>query len=224
MLRALRQAGDPAFLLVVVQSVAIAACGFAGLAVLSGWVLHHLLAGHGLLADAAAVLGGAGSLLLASWLFLPVAAAIASVFLEPICRAVERRWYPELPPPAGSHMWSQLGDALALGVRLLVVSVVGLVVALIVPGAGLVIALAINGWAIGRGLFAAVAMRRMSRREALVLYRANRLSVLPEGGVLAVAGSIPLLNLLVPVIGTASMVHLVERARLPRRGVLVVRP
>ncbi len=221
LLRAIRQTGEAAFLRVLIQSVALAAASFVALAFLAAWGLHHLLR-HGVLADAAAVLGGAGALLLALWLFLPVAAAIASLFLEPICRAVERRWYPGLPTASGANLVSQARDSLVLGGRLLVVTLLGLLAALAVPGVGLVLGWAIDGWAIGRGLFVAVAMRRMSRRDALALYRVTRLSALPNGVVLAVAGSLPLLNLLVPVIGTASMVHLVERARASARPVLGV--
>jgi uncharacterized protein involved in cysteine biosynthesis len=66
---------------------------------------------------------------------------------------------------------------------------------------------AITAWALGRGLFANVAMRRMTRREAMQIYRARRWAVLAQGAVLTVAGTLPLLNLLVPVLGPAAMVH-----------------
>ncbi len=219
LLRALRQAGDPAFLHVLVRSVALAAASFAALTISSGWFLHRLLAGHRALADAGAVLGGAGSLLLALWLFLPVAAAIASLFLEAICAAVERRWYPDLPRPAGASFLSQAGDGLVLGAWLLLLTLAGLLAALALPGVGIVAGWAINGWALGRGLFVAVAMRRMQRSEALALWRARRLQILPGGVALAVAGSLPLIGLLVPVIGTASMVHLVQRTRWSGRAI-----
>ena len=219
LLRAVRQAGDPAFLRVLVLSALLSLGCFVGLTALSGWALHRLLAGHGLLADAAAVLGGAGAVLLALWLFLPVAAGIATLFLEPICAAVERRFYPGLPLAIGASLGAQVGDGVTLGLRLLGLTVASLVLALLLPGIGIVLGWLVNGWAIGRGLFVAVAMRRMSRGEALALYKERRWSVLPGGGVLAVAGSVPLLNLLVPVLGTAAMVHLVEGTRSGvRRG------
>ena len=217
LLRALRQVGDPVFLRVLAASVVLAALCFAGLAGVVGWGLHHLLLRPEWLADAVAALGGLGSLLLALWLFLPVAAAIATLFLEPVCRAVERRWYPGLPVARGAAVASQVWDGLGLAARLLALSLVGLVIALVLPGVGLFVGWAINGWATGRGLFAAVAMRRMGRADALALYRANRTRAFNGGLVLAMASSVPVLNLLVPVIGTASMVHLVERARSSRR-------
>jgi uncharacterized protein involved in cysteine biosynthesis len=213
LIRALRQAGDPVFLGVLVRSVVLAAVCFGGLALSCGWLLERVLAGHGALTAIVGWLGGAASLLLALWLFVPVAAGIASLFIEPICRAVEQRWYPSLPPARGAPVRAQIGDALWLGLRVLALSVVGLCVTLVLPGVGLVIAFAVNSWAIGRGLFVAVAMRRMTRDAARDLCRARKLAVLALAGLFVGAGSVPLLNLLVPVLGTASMVHLVERAR-----------
>ena len=76
---------------------------------------------------------------------------------------------------------------------------------------GLVLAWIIGGYAIGRGLFAAVAMRRMPRPAAEALYRRARPAVLTQGCILALAGTIPVLNLLIPVIGTAAMVHVLDQ-------------
>jgi len=71
---------------------------------------------------------------------------------------------------------------------------------------------AIAAYAIGRGLFVAVAMRRMPRRHAELLYYQARPMVLAQGGVMALAAYVPLLNLLIPVVGTAAMVHVLDRA------------
>jgi uncharacterized protein involved in cysteine biosynthesis len=72
---------------------------------------------------------------------------------------------------------------------------------------------AITAWALGRGLFMPVAMRRLSREEANDLYLRNRALVLVQGAALALAGYFPLANLLVPVLGPATMVHAYMRAR-----------
>jgi CysZ protein len=76
---------------------------------------------------------------------------------------------------------------------------------------GLILAWLIGGYAIGRGLFAAVAMRRMPRPAAEALYRRARPAVLAQGCMLALAGYVPILNLLIPVVGTAAMVHVLDR-------------
>ncbi len=95
---------------------------------------------------------------------------------------------------------------------MLLLNAVAVLLALLpIPGVGLVLAILVSGWAIGRGLFVAVAMRRMGRRQAQVLYRRHRLPVLVPGMLLAVAATVPGVNLLVPVVGTAAMVHVLNR-------------
>ena len=47
----------------------------------------------------------------------------------------------------------------------------------------------------------------MSRPDALALYRHRRLAAVVPGIVLALASTLPPLNLLVPVVGIAAMVH-----------------
>jgi len=82
-----------------------------------------------------------------------------------------------------------------------------LVVAIAFPGVGFVVGYVVSGWAIGRGLFVSVAMRRMPREQALELYRAKRAAVVLPGIALAVAATVPIINLFVPVLAIAAMVH-----------------
>lgn len=209
--RALAQLDDPAFLGVLWRSLAWSAACFLVLLIGAIWGVQHVLAGHAVWAWLAGILSGLGAALLAFWLFLPIAAVIGTLYLERIARAVERRFYPGLAPAQGAPAAVQAWDGLAVGARILLLNVLALVLALLIPGIGLVIAWAIGAYAIGRGLFVAVAMRRMSRPEAQALYHRRRVAVLAQGGILALAGYIPLLNLLIPVIGTAAMVHILDR-------------
>src|SRR6185312_4975464 len=208
--RALAQLDDPAFLGVLWRSLVWSAMCFLVLLIGAIWGVQHVLAGHAVWAWLAGVLSGLGAALLAFWLFLPIAAVIGTLYLERIARAVERRFYPGLAPAQGAPAAVQAWDGLAVGARILLLNVLALVLALLIPGIGLVIAWAIGAYAIGRGLFVAVAMRRMSRPEAQALYHRRRVMVLAQGGILALAGYIPLLNLLIPVIGTAAMVHIMD--------------
>ena len=66
-------------------------------------------------------------------------------------------------------------------------------------------------WAIGRGLFMAVALRRCDRAAALGLYRRRRFAVVVQGGLVAAAALVPGLNLVAPVLGLAAMVHVLGR-------------
>jgi uncharacterized protein involved in cysteine biosynthesis len=195
---------------VLLQTILISVLCFAGLAAGSFWLVHHWLGPESSLSWLAGALGSALALVSALWLFLPVAVVIASLFMEPVCRAVERRWYAGLPPPQGASVMAQLWEGAAIGLRVLVLSALSLAVSLLIPGLGHVLGWGITAWALGRGLFASVALRRMSRREAVAAYRSRRIDVFLQGAVLTAAGSLPLLNFLLPVLGPAAMVHVLQ--------------
>ena len=209
---AVGQLDDPAFRMVLLQSLALSALGFA--AILAGilWAVHETTLLPGWLAWIAGITGTVGASLLAFWLFLPMAAAIGTLFIETIARAVERRYYPDLPPGEPAPLAAQIWDGIAVGLKILALTLLSLVLAIVLPGVGLVLAWAIGAYAIGRGLFVAVAMRRMPRVQAEILYRRNRGIILVQGGLIALASYVPLLNLLIPLVGTAAMVHVLDHA------------
>jgi uncharacterized protein involved in cysteine biosynthesis len=218
-LRAIGQLGDPRLLGVLLLSITLSAVVFAGLSAGCVWVVHHYLVdnplfdGHDLLAEAASGLSGMAALVAAVWLFLPVAITIGGMFQEPVCRAVERRWYPGLAPAHGPGVLAQMLDGVVLGLRMVIYSLFGLLVGALIPGFGLAVGLLITGWGLGRGMFASVAFRRMGRAEALARYQDQRGLVLAQGMVLALLGCVPLLNLLLPILGPAAMVHMVLNSR-----------
>jgi CysZ protein len=210
--RALAQLDDRIFLGVLARSVAWSVVCFAALHVAAILAVHHLLNLQGWLAWTADILGTVGASLLAFWLFLPVAAAIGTLYFDRIAFAVERRYYPWMQPPHGAPMMAQIWDGVAVALRVLLLNIVALALALLIPGVGLLLGWAIAAYAIGRGLFVAVAMRRMPREPAESLYAARRPAVLLTGGILAAATYVPLLNLLIPVVGVAAMVHVLDAA------------
>ena len=197
----------------LLKTVLISILCFAGIAAGTFWLVHHWLGPHATLGWIAGTLGSLLALISALWLFLPLAVVIASLFMEPVCQAVERRWYPALPPAKGGQALAQLWEGLIIGLRVLALSLISLVVSVAIPGAGHVLGWAITAWALGRGLFTAVAMRRMDRRQALAAYRARRVEVLIQGAALTAAGTLPLADLLLPVLGPAAMVHVLMLAR-----------
>lgn len=210
--RALGQWNDATFRGVLLRSIAWSLACFAALHVGAVWVVHRVLALHGLLAWGADVLGSIGASLLALSLFLPVAAAIGMMYLNRIATSVERRFYPWLPPPKGASLLEQAWDGMAVAIKVLALNAVALVLAIVLPGIGFVLGWMIAAYAIGRGLFVAVAMRRMPRALAESLYRTSRGIVLAQGGILALAAYIPIMNLLIPIVGVAAMVHVLDMA------------
>jgi len=211
-LRALGQMDDPVFLGAVWRSVAWTLAGFIALAALLVWGGHALVRDGGWLGWLAGLLGGVGAALLALYLFLPLASVVAMLFANRIAAAVERRFYPDLPPARPAPFAQQAWDGAALGLRVLAWQALMLVLLLIPPLAPIAVPAGwlITAWSVGRGLFVAVAMRRMDRAHAAAVYESNRGSVLAQGALMAVASLVPLLNLFVPVLGTAAMVHLLH--------------
>ena len=215
--RALQQTDDPVFVGVLLRSVAWCIVAFGGVLAGSAWAVAHLV-GPGWIGWLAGLAGGLAAALLAVWFFVPVAVLIAALYINRVANAVDRRFYPTLPPPAaGESMAVQVWDGVALGAQVLAWQVVALILAVLLPGVGLLLGWAVTGWAIGRGLFVAVAMRRMSRADALAIYAGRRVPVLVQGGLLALAGTIPLLNMLVPVVGVAALTHILNQSALPPR-------
>jgi CysZ protein len=210
--RALSQLDDPTFRGVLIRSVAWSIGCFAALHGGAVWIIHRVLELHGWLAWGADLLGSVAASLLALWLFLPVAAAIGTLYLDRIAVAVERRFYPWLPPPNGASIVEQAWDGVVVALSVLALNVVAIVLAFILPGIGLVLGWIIAAYAIGRGLFVAVAMRRLPRAAAESLYRASRGVVLVQGAILALAAYVPVMNLLIPIIGIACMVHVLDMA------------
>ncbi len=210
LVRALGQLDDGAFLGVLARCLAWSAACFIALHLAAVWAVERVLHWHGLLGWAAGLLGSIGASLLAGWLFLPLAAVIGTMYIDRIAAAVERRYYPLLPPARGAPLGPLLWEGVSLGGRILALNLLALVLVLILPGIGLMLAWAIAAYAIGRGLFVAVAMRRMPRPAAALVYRNARGVILSYGGIMAIAAYLPLLNLFIPVLGTAAMVHVLD--------------
>ncbi len=206
-LRALAQLDDPVLVGVVGRSVLWALALF----VVLGWGLHravhHWLHVAGWLSG---LFGGIGAALLAWLLFLPVAGIVATLFVDRVARRVEQRYYPGLPPARAASLPAQLWDGVVLGVQVLALQLLALVLALPLLGLSLPLGWLVTAWAIGRGLFVAVAMRRMTRQQALARYRRQRFDVLVQGGLVTAAGLVPLLNLVAPVLGVAALVHVLH--------------
>ena len=211
LLLALRQLGDPAFLGPLLKGLGGAVLVFVGLVAAGAWGAEALAGGSGWLAKAAAALGGLLAVGLAVWLFVPVMLAVAGLFLDPVSAAVERRFYPDLPPASGASLAAQVRFNLWFGLRLAVLSLAALPLILALPPVGTALLWLVSAFGLGHGLFEGVAQRRMGVAEARALRRAREGRVLGVGAILAAISLIPVLNLIVPVLGTAAMTHLLHR-------------
>jgi uncharacterized protein involved in cysteine biosynthesis len=144
---------------------------------------------------------------------------VISIFLEKIADIVEARYYPDLGRAHGISIWTGLWTGLVFLVAVIVLNLLMLpfyILALFVAGLGAVIFYALNGWLAARMYYEQVALRRMTPRDVAAWRRNNSLLLWGTGIVIVFLGTIPIVNLIVPVVGTAAMVHVSHTLRPPR--------
>ena len=208
---AFRQLSDPAFRKPVLLGAAGALAGLLAIGVLASWALGEIAAGTGWFAGVAAAAGGVLVVFAAWWLFVPLLLAVSGLFLDGVAAAVERRHYPGLPPATGATTTSQAWAGLVLAAKMAGLTLILLPLSLLLPMIGTLGLWLVAAIGLGEGLFEGVALRRMDRAAAEALRRRRRGAIWTLGGALAAMAAVPLLNLLVPVLGTAAMTHLLHR-------------
>ncbi|MEI4194253.1 EI24 domain-containing protein [Roseovarius sp. E0-M6] len=147
-------------------------------------------------------------LVLSVFLMVPVASAITSMFLEDVAQAVEDRHYPDLPPVPRISWTDALTDTLSFLGVLIVVNLLAIILYLLFAPAAIFIFWAVNGFLLGREYFQLAAMRRIGRARAKELRREHRGKIWLAGTLMAMPLSIPLLNLVIPILGAATFTHL----------------
>ncbi|WP_223422554.1 EI24 domain-containing protein [Tateyamaria pelophila] len=148
---------------------------------------------------------------LSIFLMMPVASAITSMFLDEVAQAVEDKHYPNLPPAHNVPFGDAVVDTLNFLGVLVVANLLALILYVLFPPAALFIFWALNGLLLGREYFTLAAMRRMSRSEAKDLRKANSGTIWLAGTLMAIPLSVPLINLLIPIIGAATFTHIFHK-------------
>ncbi|WP_375690350.1 EI24 domain-containing protein [Pseudooceanicola sp. LIPI14-2-Ac024] len=158
-----------------------------------------------------------GSLLLmmglSVFLMVPVASAMISFFLDDVAQAVEDKHYPELPPVGRQSVAEMITDTLSFLGVIVVVNLFALVLYIIFAPLALFIFWAVNGLLLGREYFTLAAMRRVGREEATRLRKRHMGTIWLAGVFMAMPLSVPLLNLVVPILGAAAFTHIFHALR-----------
>ena len=89
------------------------------------------------------------------------------------------------------------------------------VVALFVAGLGAVLFYGVNGLLTGREYYEQVALRRRDPAEVKAWRKANTGTLWLTGIGIVFLGTVPILNLIVPVLGMATMVHIAQTLKPP---------
>lgn len=217
MLAALRLAVEDAFRPEQARAMLISVGLAAVLLVLlwlgvTGLIDHTRLAGNGWI-DGLITLAGSLAALLVAWLLFPaMTLLILGFFLERVIAAAEKRHYPGLPPPRRVGA----GEAIASGLRLLLLAVLINALALpfyLIPPINLFLYYGLNGYLVGREYFELVAFRRLDGAAARAMGRRQRGRIVLAGVVVVFLLSLPLINLVAPVVAAAFMLHVFEGLR-----------
>lgn len=159
------------------------------------------------------IFGTLAALLLSLFLFPAVVTLWMGLYLEDVADAVEERHYPTLPDPRQQ----QPVEALWVGVRLGLVALLANLLVLplyFIPVVNLFVFYGVNGYLLGREYFEMVALRRFSDAEVKALRQKYSPLLWTMGAVITFLLSVPILNILAPLVGVAAMTHLTVRLGL----------
>lgn len=157
------------------------------------------------------------TLILSVFLMVPVASAFSGIFVEDVAQAVEDRHHPHLPQVKRMALYdSVIATINFLGIFTLLNVLALIFYPFLGPFAPLLF-WGLNGYLLGREYFGMVAARRLPRAEAKALRRRHGAEIWVAGILMAAPLSIPLVNLLVPVLGVATFTHLFHRLNQTER-------
>lgn len=224
--RALGQLGDPRFRGVLWRGIGLTVALLVAVYVLALNAIRAFVPDQVILPwigpvgglDAVLSLGAVPVILLASvFLMVPVASAFTGFFLEDVAEAVEDRHYPALPAPTPVPFPILLLDSTVFFGVLVLANLLALAVYPFAGPLAPAVFWAVNGYLLGREYFTMVAMRRVGRAGAQALRRRHAAEIWLAGTLMAAPLSVPLVNLLIPVLGAATFTHLFHRlqARAP---------
>ncbi len=225
--KALGQIGDPAFRRVLLLGLGLTVGLFVALYAVLVWLLNWLVGDSATLpligevhwVDNVLSWGSLPLMLLLSVvLMVPVASAFVGMFLEDVAQAVEDKHFPQLPRVPGVPFLEGLRDALNFLGIMIAANLVALVLYLLLAPAAPFIFWALNGYLLGMEAFMVAAMRRVGRAEAKKMRARHRLTLWAAGTLMAIPLSIPVMNLVVPILGAATFTHIYHKLAAKTRN------
>lgn len=216
---AMGQIGDPRFRKVLLMGVGLTLVLLIGVSVVFVWLIGWFVGDSMWLPIVGEVRWltdlfswGAGllMLILSVFLMVPVASAITSLFLDDVADAVEAVHYPQIPQQPRTPFLEAMRDTVGFLGVILVVNALAIILYLIFAPVALFIFWAVNGYLLGREYYTLVAMRRVGRKRARELRRKHFVAIWAAGFLMAIPLSVPLLNLVIPILGAATFTHLFQ--------------
>ncbi|WP_298852411.1 EI24 domain-containing protein [uncultured Ruegeria sp.] len=155
-------------------------------------------------------------LILPVFLMVPVASAVTSIFLDEVAQAVEDKHFPTLPTARRIPVSEALLDSLSFLGVLVFANLLALILYAIFTPLAPFIFWAMNGFLLGREYFTLAAMRRVGRDGARKLRAKHATTIWVAGTLMAIPLSVPLINLVIPIIGAATFTHIYHALSDPK--------
>ncbi len=221
---ALGQIGDAKFRAVLLRGVGLTIALLIAACAAAIWLINRLSSGEISLPFVGAVpwlndvLNYSGIfvvLILPLFLMMPIASAIVSMFLEEVAEAVEDKHYPNLPKVPGIPFSEGVRDAISFMGVLIAANILALILYAIFTPLAPFIFWAMNGFLLGREYFTLAAMRRIGRKGARKLRSKHSTTIWIAGTLMAIPLSVPLVNLVIPIIGAATFTHVYHKLSGP---------
>jgi len=157
------------------------------------------------------LLTGATAIIAAWFLFPILLPMIAGLFAQNIADIIEKSCYPQsmllTPPPS---FWQSFCFDIRLAITGILLNIIVLPLYLL-PGINIIPYYLLNGYLLGHGFFMIIARRHLPIPEIRALRRQYRWKLLIAGMVIVALSAVPGINLLVPILAVAMMVHLFQR-------------
>jgi len=142
-------------------------------------------------------------------LFPALLIGISGVFLEDIADLVEEKYYSYLPKANKISTFQQLKSLLSLIGLILFVNLL-MIPIYFFPVINIIIFYLLNGYLISKEYFELISLRRISVENYRKLWKKKFFSIYVGGIICSIGISVPILNLFVPYLSTAFMVHLFD--------------
>ncbi len=216
----LGQFGDPRFRRVlalgILLTIALLVASYAGLL----WLVNSFVGEEATLPvlgevrwlnDLLSVSSFIFMIVLSVFLMVPVASAITSMFLDEVAQAVEDKHYPGLKPAHNVPFGEALRDTINFLGVLIGANILAIFLYVFFAPLALFIFWGLNGFLLGREYFTLAAMRRIGRTKAKELRSKHMGTIWLAGTLMAIPLTVPLVNLLIPILGAATFTHIFHK-------------
>lgn len=223
--RALDQIGDPTFRSVMLRGLALTLVVFVAVAALTWYLISlipefqsdwwswlNVVVGFG---------SGLGLVVAMAFLFPAIVTMFMGIFLDDVAEAVERKHYPADSPGRELPLWPSIWLSLKFAGIVILLNLLILplyVLTFWFPPLSLVLFYGLNGYLLSREYFELVAWRHVDKTTARRLRKANQGRLWLVGAFITFMLTIPVVNIVWPLVATAAMVHCFKRlqGRVPR--------